>query len=84
VGLSPDGRAVRDAHVEEPPAGVGEFVALLVQAGLPVLPVGVVEKGGRLRLSFGPAFVPQVPAERGERNRLVARQVMEAIGRQVS
>jgi 1-acyl-sn-glycerol-3-phosphate acyltransferase len=84
VGLSPEGQAVREAHVEEPPAGVGEFIALLVRAGLPVLPVGVKEVEGRLRLSFGPAFVPEIPAGRGERDRVVARQVMEAIGRQLT
>ena len=84
VGLSPEGQDVRDAHLGEPPAGVGEFVALLVRAGLPVLPVGVAEREGRLRLSFGPTFVPDIPAGRGERDRVVARQVMEAIGRQLS
>lgn len=84
VGISPEGQAVRDAHLEEPPPGVGEFLALLVRVGLPVLPVGVVEREGRLCLSFGPTFVPYIPAERGERDRVVARQVMEAIGRQLS
>jgi hypothetical protein len=79
VGLSPEGQAVRDAHVEAPPAGVGEFLARLVQAGLPVLPVGVREAGGRLRVSFGPTLVPEIAAERRERDRVVARQVMEAI-----
>jgi hypothetical protein len=84
VGLSPEGQDVRDAHLGEPPPGVGEFVTLLVRAGLPILPVGVAEREGRLRLSFGPAFVPEIPAERGKRDQVVAQQVMEAIGRQIS
>jgi len=81
LGLSPEGQAVRDAQVIEPPPGVGEFIAHLVRAGLPVLPAGVAETGGRLRLSFGPVFVPELPAGREERDRQVSRQVMEAIGR---
>jgi len=84
VGLSPEGQAVSDAHVTEPPPGVGEFIALLVRAGLPVLPVGVHDREGPLRLSFGPVFVPEIPADRRERDCVVARQVMDAIGRQLS
>jgi hypothetical protein len=83
IGLSPEGQAVPEAHVQEPPPGVGEFVALLVRAGLPVLPVGVHDTAGHLRLSFGPAFLPEIPVDRRERDRTVARQVMDAIGRQL-
>jgi 1-acyl-sn-glycerol-3-phosphate acyltransferase len=84
LGLSPEGQAVPDAHVMEPPPGVGEFLALLVRAGLPVLPVGVYDKAGPLRLCFGPAFVPEIPADRHDRDRIVARQVMDAIGQQLA
>jgi 1-acyl-sn-glycerol-3-phosphate acyltransferase len=83
LGLSPEGQAVREAHLAETPPGVGEFIALLVRAGLPVLPVGVLEREGRLRLSFGPAFEPEIPARRQDRDRDVARQVMAAIGREL-
>lgn len=84
MGLSPEGIAVRDAALVEPPPGVGEFIAHLVCAGLPVLPVGVREVGGRLRVSFGPLFKPELPARREERDRSVTGQVMEAIGRQLA
>lgn len=84
LGLAPEGQAVREARVEAPPPGAGEFIALLVRAGLPVLPVGVRETDGRLRLSFGPVFLPDVPAERGQRDQAVALQVMDAIGRQLA
>jgi hypothetical protein len=84
IGLSPEGIAVRDARVVEPPPGVGEFVAHLVRAGLPVLPVGVREVDSRLCLSFGTLFRPEIPAGRRERDRAVAGQVMEAISRQLS
>jgi len=83
VGLAPEGRDVPDG-LGQPPEGAGEFVALLVRAGLPVLPVGLAEHGGRLRVSFGPLFVPRLPADRAERDRAVAGQVMEAIAEQLA
>lgn len=83
IGLSPEGTAVRDAAPVDPPPGAGEFIAHLVRAGLPVLPVGVRESGGRVRVSFGPPFEPEVPARQEGRDRAVAWQVMEAIGRQL-
>ena len=83
IGLAPEGMDT-PGGMGEPPAGAGRFVALLVEAGLPVLPVGVTEAGGRLRVSFGPAFLPQVPQDRAERDRAVTRQVMDAIARQLA
>jgi 1-acyl-sn-glycerol-3-phosphate acyltransferase len=79
VGLAPEGQDISGGGLGMPPAGVGRFIALLAGAGLPVLPVGVTEAGGRLCLSFGPPFVPDVPSGRSERDRAVARQVMDAI-----
>jgi hypothetical protein len=78
VGLAPEGRDVPEG-LGSPPAGAGEFIALLVNAGLPVLPVGVAEVERRLRVSFGPLFVPEIPPHRAARDRPVARQVMAAI-----
>ena len=82
LGLAPEGQDT-PGRLGEPPEGAGDFVALLVQAGLPILPVGVTEQGGRLQVSFGPLFVPQVPQIRAERDSAVARQVMGAIARQL-
>jgi len=82
VGLAPEGRDA-PGGLGQPPVGAGEFIALLVRAGLPVLPVGVAEHGGRLRVSFGPLFTPDLPPGRAERDRAVARQVMAAIARQL-
>jgi hypothetical protein len=82
VGLAPQGGDV--VHLlDPPPEGVGEFIALLVQAGLPVLPVGVAEQGGRLRVSFGALFWPSIPPRRQGRDEAVSEQVMAAIGRQL-
>jgi 1-acyl-sn-glycerol-3-phosphate acyltransferase len=82
IGLAPEGMDT-PGRLGELPAGAGRFVALLVAAGLPVLPVGVTEAGGRLRVSFGPVFVPRAPSERAARDRAVTEQVMGAIGRQL-
>ena len=78
VGLAPEGRDVPEG-LGEPPEGVGEFMCLLVKAGLPILPVGVTEQSGRLRISFGQLFVPEIPPSRIERDRVVAQQVVGAI-----
>jgi 1-acyl-sn-glycerol-3-phosphate acyltransferase len=84
IGLAPEGRDVSGEASGGPPAGAGTFIALLVRAGLPVLPVGVMERGGRLRVSFGPAFVPQIPHDRAGRDAAVTQQVMAAIEDQLA
>jgi len=87
VGLAPEGRDVAGGFGEMPP-GVGTFVALLAQAGLPVLPVGVGERPrsnrpGRLCVSCGPLFDPDLSVERERRDEAVAAQVRHAIARQL-
>jgi 1-acyl-sn-glycerol-3-phosphate acyltransferase len=82
LGLAPEGGDV-PGGLGQPPPGAGQFMALLAGAGLPVLPAGVFEAAGRLVLSFGPPFVPDVPRARAERDGAVSAQVMAAIGRQV-
>lgn len=82
IGLAPEGRDTPE-KLGEPPDGVGIFIAHLTRLGLPVLPVGVGEVAGCLRISCGPVFVPEIPARRAERDRAVAEQVMAAIGEQV-
>ena len=83
LGLAPEG-ADTAGRLGEPPAGAGEFIALLVEEGLLVLPVGVQERAGGLTVSFGPQFVPDVSQGRDVRDRLVVGQVMESIARLVS
>lgn len=82
VGLAPEGQDV-SAGLGQPPEGVGRFLSLLVETGLPVLPVGVAETEGRLRVSFGPLFIPEIPPDRNEQDRVVTPQVMDAIARQL-
>jgi len=80
VGLAPQGGDVA-SRLAPPPPGAGEFIALLAGAGLLVLPVAVVEYAGRLRLSFGPTFVPEIPHRHSDRDRVISDQVMAALGR---
>jgi hypothetical protein len=82
IGLAPEGRDFAQG-LGQPPEGAGEFIALLVRAGLPVLPAGVTEKEGRLQVSFGELFVPDIPSDRAERDRAVTQQVMTAIAQQL-
>jgi hypothetical protein len=80
VGLAPEGRDIEE-ELGEPPENAGRFIALLVGAGLPILPVGVTEGQGRMRVAFGALFRPEIPAGKGERDERVAGEVMGAIGR---
>jgi len=80
MGLAPEGRDIEEG-LGEAPENAGRFIALLVEAGLPILPVGVAEVEGRMRVAFGELFWPEIPAGKGERDVAVAREVMGAIGR---
>ncbi len=82
VGLAPEGRDT-PGQLGDPPEGAGRFIAMLVEAGLPVLPAGVAEAEGRLRVSFGPSFNPCIPSSKHERDRAVVWRVMEAIACQL-
>jgi len=81
IGLFPEGMGT--GQLIEPMPGVGSFLLSLSNRGIPLLPVGIFEEGGRLIASFGPPFSIQVPrgVEKGERERLASQQVMVAIGR---
>jgi 1-acyl-sn-glycerol-3-phosphate acyltransferase len=89
IGLAPEGQDVpgesgAPRFERTLPDGAGEFLALLAQAGLAVLPVWVGERAGGLCVSFGPPFEPDIPVERDVRDLVVGRQVMSAIARQSS
>lgn len=55
LALAPEGRDFVGG-LGMPPEGAGEFIALLVDSGLLVLPVGIGEKDGKLRIYFGESF----------------------------
>lgn len=86
LGLVPEGRDT-GSLLGTPPEGAGDFIALLVATGMPVLPVGIAPVGtganGRLQLSFGAPFVPEIPRRRADRDRAVIGQVMAAIAAQL-
>jgi hypothetical protein len=83
IGLAPEGQDTTPGELGEPPKGAGDFIALLVDAGMPVLPAGISEVDGKLRVSFGAVFTPPIPADRSRRDKVVADQVMGAIARQL-
>jgi len=83
LGLAPEGMDTT-GKLGELPQGAGTFISLLLKAGLPLLPVGVTEQAGRLRLSFGQLFIPDIPPRRVDRDLTVSRQVMTSIARQLS
>ena len=82
LGMAPQGRDTPHL-LTPPPDGAGAFIALLVETGLPILPVGVVGYQGRVCLSFGPLFIPTIPADCTRRDRAVSAQVMHAIGAEI-
>jgi len=82
LGLAPEGMD-HTRGLGPLPSGAGGFIALLVEAGLPILPVGVSEKNGCMFISFGPLFIPQIPSTRAERDLVVGDQILAAIARQL-
>ena len=83
VGLTPEGQDHPGGLGPTPP-GAGEFIALLVEAGLPILPAGISQSGSQLIARFGPVFTPKIPQRRDNRDEIVAGEVMAAIARCVS
>lgn len=81
LGLAPEGRDSPDQALQQPPPGLGRFMALLVQSGRPVLPAAVYESGGKLVIRFGPAYTldcrSDLPPE--ERDSLISEAIMRRI-----
>jgi hypothetical protein len=82
IGLAPEGQD-HPGLLGEPPIGVGNFVAMLVQAGMGVLPVGVQHKNGYLYISFGPVYTISIPPDRRIRDAVVSDLVMSRIREQI-
>jgi hypothetical protein len=81
LGLMPE--ALGKGVLIEAMPGVGLFLNVLSDHGLPILPVGLLERDGALTAIFGPAFRLELPAmaDQEELDRLAREQVMVAIGR---
>jgi len=81
LGLMPEAQG-KGVLIEAMP-GVGLFLKVLSDHGLPILPVGLLERDGALTAVFGPTFRLELPATAGqeELDRLAREQVMAAIGR---
>lgn len=78
IGLAPEGRDTPEV-VGSVPDSVGDFIAHLCKAGLPILPVAVSEVQGRIHVAFGSLFQPVIPVSKIGRDKAVAEQVMSAI-----
>jgi hypothetical protein len=81
LGLMPE--ALGKGVLIEATPGVGLFLKVLSDRGLPIVPAGIMERDGALTAAFGPAFrleVPETPDQR-EMDRLAREQAMVAIGR---
>jgi hypothetical protein len=81
LGLMPE--ALGKGVLIEAMPGVGLFLKVLSDHGLPILPVGLLERHGALTAIFGPTFRLELPAEadQEELDRLAREQVMVAVGR---
>jgi len=78
MGLAPEGRDVFESG-RYVPDGVGDFIYHLNKLGLPILPVGISEVGGKLQISVGKMIELDLPKEKSTRDRVVANQAMDAI-----
>jgi len=85
LAIAPEGGDQPDGVLDWPPAGAGRFLALLAEAGYPLLAVGIYEEDGCLCLRFGRVWTLESPAglSPDERDRHVAAQVMRAIAQQL-
>jgi hypothetical protein len=81
LGLMPE--ALGKGVLIEAMPGVGLLLKVLSDHGLPILPVGLLERDGALTAVFGPAIRLELPATSGQEevDRLAREQVMVAIGR---
>ncbi len=82
VALAPEGMGNAGGVLREPPPGAGLFMQLLSHGVIPFLPAGIYEDAdGALVANFGAVFELDVPRglERAEKDRAIARQVMEKI-----
>jgi len=85
IAMAPEGRDLPGGILGPPPPGVGRFIAHLVKRCHRIVPIGIYEEGGRLCLSFGPAFEPGPPPgdTSDDLDNHVSRCVMDALALQL-
>jgi hypothetical protein len=85
IGLAPEGGDQPGGLVNWPPTGVGRFIALLAGSDHSIVPVGVYEQDGNFYLSFGEAYLLQIPAglSADDKDHAVAGIIMQAIACQL-
>jgi hypothetical protein len=85
LGLAPEGGDQPGGVLNWPSSGAGRFIALLVEQGFPILPVGMAEENGEFCLRFGIPYRLQVPhgLTSDGKDRAAAQMVMTAIAGQL-
>jgi 1-acyl-sn-glycerol-3-phosphate acyltransferase len=85
LGLAPEGGDQPGGLLNWPPTGAGRFISRLGGASFKIIPVGICEEAGEFCLNFGKAYRLDIPngLSPDEKDRSVAKIVMEAIGRQL-
>ncbi|HVN16621.1 MAG TPA: 1-acyl-sn-glycerol-3-phosphate acyltransferase [Anaerolineales bacterium] len=79
--IAPEGGDMPGGKLSWPPSGVGRFLCLSAERGLPIVPVGGWEEAGALTVRFGAAYPLQVPREAKPdvRDHAAAQIVMKSI-----
>lgn len=81
MAMAPEGMDSPDGRLMPPPAGAGQFIAHLAQAGYALAPVGAYEEENAFCLNFGKVFRLLSPAAPGpeSRDRETTNLVMQSI-----
>lgn len=81
LGLAPEGLDYPENTLGSPPPGAGRMIYHLSQMGLTILPIGIFEQDGYLKIQIGKKVMLEVEQhwEKGELDLAVRRQVMLAI-----
>lgn len=82
VGIFPEHTEVAGLPLHEARKGTGLTFLHFSESGVPILPVGLAEIGGALRVRFGAPFALQVPkGPKEDRDNAAKEKVMVAVGR---
>jgi hypothetical protein len=85
LGLAPEGLDYPENTLGLPPPGAGRMIYFLSKLGLIILPAGIYEQDGFLKIQFGEPFELMIDSqiEKSALDLAVRRMVMQAILRQL-
>ncbi|MCL4560394.1 MAG: hypothetical protein M1281_07260 [Chloroflexi bacterium] len=81
IGFAPEGMDPLNGHIGEPAQGAGRLLGFLSGLGLAMVPAGLYEAGGTLRLRFGaPYYLPErYTSALKEQDASISQHVLAAI-----